>query len=222
MVPRLWSRTPARAASMVCGYHVNQATLAPKGYLTGAEWNWEALYPRFVKMFTAGETIPNFVPRRPQGRLGQGLALRRDGVGSRPQAGRRVKAKLTDGSFVIFKGPLMDNKGKTVIAGGHQSRSDRSRAGEDGLPGRRRDRRDFVKADVPICALDQSDKLIAGGAARADRRRRRDRGNPGARTCGGAGAVRDLRRAVRQEPARSLFLHVPGRVRHAGSPGRTR
>ena len=31
---------------------------------------------------------------------------------------------------------------------------------------------------------------------------------------GGAHRLRDLRRAVRQEPARPLFLHVPGRLRH--------
>jgi len=29
-----------------------------------------------------------------------------------------VKAKLTAGSYVIFKGPVADNKGKTVIASG--------------------------------------------------------------------------------------------------------
>ena len=29
-----------------------------------------------------------------------------------------VKAKLTEGSYTIFKGPIADNKGKTVIASG--------------------------------------------------------------------------------------------------------
>ena len=37
---------------------------------------------------------------------------------------------------------------------------------------------------------------------------------PGAALVGALGGVRDIRGAVRQEPARSLFLHVPGRVRH--------
>ena len=37
---------------------------------------------------------------------------------------------------------------------------------------------------------------------------------PGAALAGALAAVRHLRRAVRQEPARPLFLHVPGRVRH--------
>jgi basic membrane protein A and related proteins len=29
-----------------------------------------------------------------------------------------IKDKLTSGSYVIFKGPIKDNKGKTVIADG--------------------------------------------------------------------------------------------------------
>src|SRR5258708_6685267 len=58
--PKTVVENTARPGAIVCGYHVNQATLPPKAYLTGAEWNWEVLYPRFVKMFAAGESIPNF------------------------------------------------------------------------------------------------------------------------------------------------------------------
>ena len=35
---------------MVCGYHASQSPLAPKGYLTGAEWNWDKVYTDYVKM----------------------------------------------------------------------------------------------------------------------------------------------------------------------------
>ena len=58
--PKTMVENAARRGAMVCGYHVNQSPLAPKAYLTGAEWNWEALYPKFVKMIAAGEAIPNF------------------------------------------------------------------------------------------------------------------------------------------------------------------
>ena len=116
--PKTVVENAARRGAMVCGYHVNQATLAPKAYLTGAEWNWEALYPRFVKMFTAGETIPNFY----RGGLKEGLVKVSPYGAMVSEAARKqaddVKAKLTDGSYVIFKGPLVDNKGKTVIASG--------------------------------------------------------------------------------------------------------
>ncbi len=116
--PKTVVENAARRGAMVCGYHVNQATLAPKSYLTGAEWNWESLYPRFVKMFTAGETIPNFY----RGGLKEGL-VKVSPYGAMVAAAARkhaddVKAKLTDGSYVIFKGPVADNTGKTVIAAG--------------------------------------------------------------------------------------------------------
>ena len=116
--PKTGVENAARRGAMVCGYHVNQATLAPKAYLTGAEWNWEALYPRFVKMFIAGETIPNFY----RGGLKEGLVKVSPYGDMVAQAARKhaddVKAKLTAGGYVIFKGPISDNKGKTVIGAG--------------------------------------------------------------------------------------------------------
>jgi len=116
--PKTVVENAARRGAMVCGYHVNQATLAPKAYLTGAEWNWEALYPRFVKMFIAGETIPNFY----RGGLKEGLVKVSPYGDMVAQAARKhaddVKAKLTAGGYVIFKGPISDNKGKTVIGAG--------------------------------------------------------------------------------------------------------
>src|SRR3954471_2331236 len=116
--PKTVVENAARRGAMVCGYHVNQATLAPNAYLTGAEWNWEVLYPRFAKMFAAGEAIPNFY----RGGLKEGLVKVSPYGAMVSEAARKqaddVKAKLTGGSYVIFKGPIVDNKGKTVIASG--------------------------------------------------------------------------------------------------------
>jgi basic membrane protein A and related proteins len=116
--PKTVVENASRRGAMVCGYHVNQATLAPKAYLTGAEWDWESLYPRFVKMFTAGETIPNFY----RGGLKEGLVKVSPYGAMVSEAARKhaddVKARLTAGNYVIFKGPIIDNQGKTVIAPG--------------------------------------------------------------------------------------------------------
>jgi basic membrane protein A and related proteins len=116
--PKTVVENAARRGAMVCGYHVNQATLAPNAYLTGAEWNWEALYPRFVRMFTAGETIPNFY----RGGLKEGLVKVSPYGAMVGEAARQhaddIKAQLTAGNYVIFKGPMTDNKGQTVIAAG--------------------------------------------------------------------------------------------------------
>jgi len=116
--PKTVMENAARRGAMVSGYHVSAAPLVPKAYLTGAEWNWEALYPKFVKMFTAGETIPNFY----RGGLKEGLVkVSPYGAMVSEQARKHaddVKAKLMAGGYAIFKGPLKDNKGAVVIAGG--------------------------------------------------------------------------------------------------------
>ncbi|MGZ5828444.1 MAG: BMP family ABC transporter substrate-binding protein [Xanthobacteraceae bacterium] len=116
--PKTVVENAARRGAMVCGYHVNQATLAPNAYLTGAEWNWEVLYPRFLEMFTSGKDIPNFY----RGGLKEGLVKVSPYGPMVSEAARKqaddAKAKLTAGGFAIFTGPLVDNKGKTVIAAG--------------------------------------------------------------------------------------------------------
>jgi simple sugar transport system substrate-binding protein len=116
--PKTVMENAARRGAMVSGYHVSAATLVPKAYLTGAEWNWEAVYPKFVKMFADGETIPNFY----RGGLKEGVVkVSPYGTMVSEEARKQaddVKAKLSAGSYVIFKGPLKDNKGNVVIAAG--------------------------------------------------------------------------------------------------------
>jgi len=116
--PKTVMENAARRGAMVSGYHVSAASLVPKAYLTGAEWNWEALYPRFAKMFVAGEAIPNFY----RGGLKEGLVKVSPYGAMVSEAARKqaddVKAKLTAGSYVIFNGPIKDNKGGVAIAGG--------------------------------------------------------------------------------------------------------
>ena len=108
----------AKRGAMVCGYHCGQAALAPDAYLTGAEWNWEALYPKFVKMIAAGESIPNFY----RGGLKEEIVkVSPYGEAVSAEARKRaddVKAKFMAGDYTIFKGPISDNKGKAVIASG--------------------------------------------------------------------------------------------------------
>ncbi|MBO4223747.1 BMP family ABC transporter substrate-binding protein [Bradyrhizobium neotropicale] len=116
--PKTMVENAARRGAFVCGYHVNQSPLAPKAYLTGAEWNWEALYPKFLKMITSGESIPNFY----RGGLKEEI-VKCSPYGEAVSAEARkhadeMKAKLVAGEYTVFKGPILDNKGKTVIASG--------------------------------------------------------------------------------------------------------
>jgi basic membrane protein A len=116
--PKTVMENAARRGAMVSSYHVSAAALAPQAHLTGAEWNWEAIYPRFVEMYGKGEAIPNFY----RGGLKEGVVKVAPYGPKVSEAARKqaddVKAKLTAGSYVIFKGPIKDNKGNTVIAAG--------------------------------------------------------------------------------------------------------
>jgi simple sugar transport system substrate-binding protein len=116
--PKVVVETAEKRGVMVCGYHVNQEVLAPKGYLTGAEWNWQVLYPEFVKTTMSGGTIPNLV----RGGLKEKIVKAGAYTARVPEAARKhasdVKAKFMAGNYIVFKGPVKDNKGNTVIASG--------------------------------------------------------------------------------------------------------
>jgi basic membrane protein A and related proteins len=116
--PKVVVQTAAKRGAMICGYHCSQAALAPEAYLTGAEWNWTDLYPKFVTMAIKGEAIPNFY----RGGFKEGL-IKQSPYGPKvsddaKKRGDEVKAALAAGTYVIFKGPLADNTGKTVVAAG--------------------------------------------------------------------------------------------------------
>ncbi|MEN2986814.1 BMP family ABC transporter substrate-binding protein [Tistrella sp. BH-R2-4] len=116
--PKVIVETAERRGMFTCGYHASQAALAPKGYLTGAEWNWEVLYPRFVADIQAGTPIPSLV----RGGLKE-MVVKTSAYGAAaPDAGRQqadaVKAAFMAGDFAIFKGPVTDNKGGIAIPAG--------------------------------------------------------------------------------------------------------
>ena len=116
--PKVIVETAERRNIFVCGYHANQAALAPKGYLTGAEWSWVTPYTLHVKDAMAGKPLVNFL----RGGLKEGF-VKSSAYGkavSDParKAADGIKAQMVKGDYVIFKGPIKDNAGKTVIAGG--------------------------------------------------------------------------------------------------------
>jgi simple sugar transport system substrate-binding protein len=115
--PKVIVETAERRNVFVCGYHANQAALAPKGYLTGAEWSWVTPYTLHVKDAMTGKPLVNFL----RGGLKEGF-VKPSAYGkavSDParKAADGIKAQMVKGEYVIFKGPIKDNAGKTVIAG---------------------------------------------------------------------------------------------------------
>ncbi|MET0508846.1 MAG: BMP family ABC transporter substrate-binding protein [Burkholderiaceae bacterium] len=116
--PKVVVETAARRGKFVCGYHASQAKLAPNAYLTGAEWNWLTVYKTVVEAARTGKPHPNFL----RGGLKDGY-VKASPYGPSVSEGARknadeVKAKMMAGGFDIFQGPIKDNKGNPVIAGG--------------------------------------------------------------------------------------------------------
>ncbi len=116
--PKVIVETCERRGISVCGYHTNQAALAPRGYLTGAEWNWTTPYKTHVEDALAGRPLNNFL----RGGLKEGFVRPSPYGAAVPDAARKkadaVKARMLAGGFVIFQGPLQDNAGKVVIPAG--------------------------------------------------------------------------------------------------------
>ena len=116
--PKVVVQTTEGRGAFTCGYHANQAALAPKGYLTGAEWNWATVYKKFATDMQTGEPVPNFT----RGGLADGF-IKMSPYGPAVGAEARkhadaVKAEIMKGGYTVFKGPLMDNKGNVVVPAG--------------------------------------------------------------------------------------------------------
>jgi len=116
--PKVIVETAERRGVYVSGYHANQAALAPKGYLTGAEWNWSKIYTDYVEWVRAGKPYPHLL----RGGLKEGfvkLSPYGPAVSEAARAkGDQAKEMLTKGTLVIYRGPLKDNTGKVVIPAG--------------------------------------------------------------------------------------------------------
>lgn len=116
--PKVVVESAEKRGAYSCGYHTNNAPLAPKGFLTGAEWNWSTVYKMFADKIRNKEPLPNLV----RGGLKEGIVkLSPYGAAVTPQAravGDKALAKFMEGSMVVYKGPIKDNQGKVVIADG--------------------------------------------------------------------------------------------------------
>lgn len=116
--PKVVIATAEKRGIFSCGYHVNQAKLAPKGYLTGAEWNWGKVYQDYAKLISGGVKIPNVV----RGGFKEGI-VKSSPYGAVVSAAAKkradeVRAKFMKGEMIVYQGPIKDNKGNVVIPAG--------------------------------------------------------------------------------------------------------
>ncbi|MEM9781409.1 MAG: BMP family ABC transporter substrate-binding protein [Pseudomonadota bacterium] len=115
--PKVCIETAERRGIMSVGYHTDQSSLAPEGFLTGAEWNW-AKGGEFATAHMTGDEYPNLY----RGGFARGMVGISPFGKAVPQAVQDEimagKAGFEDGSLLLYKGPLSDNKGNEVIPAG--------------------------------------------------------------------------------------------------------
>lgn len=119
--PKVVMETAEKRGIFCTGYHANQVTLAPKGYLTGAEWDWTNVYSQIAEAVHSGKTLMDgSIEHILRGGLKEGFCKLSDygpAVSAETkQAADDAKAKFMDGSMVIYKGEIKDNQGNVVIA----------------------------------------------------------------------------------------------------------
>ncbi len=123
--PKVVIETAEKRGIFSSGYHANQAPLAPKGYLTGAEWDWASIYTFLGEQITAGKTLmAGDIEHILRGGLADkfcklspyGPAVSAEAKTDADAAKEQFLAK----SVVIYNGELKDNKGAKILAAGNQ------------------------------------------------------------------------------------------------------
>lgn len=117
--PKVVMETAEKRKVFASGYHANQASLAPTGYLTGAEWDWTTVYTNYVKLVQEGKTLMNGgIPHLLRGGYKDGFVKISDFGSQVSDAAKKdaeaARAKMKDGSLMIYKAGLKDNTGKVV------------------------------------------------------------------------------------------------------------
>jgi simple sugar transport system substrate-binding protein len=113
--PKVVIETAEKRGVKSCGHNANQAPLAPKGFITGAEYKWETIYKGYAADLAAGKPLPNFTAGGIEADMVQnspfGAGCSDAGKTAALAAIAGLKAKKP-----IYVGPLKDNKtGKVVI-----------------------------------------------------------------------------------------------------------
>jgi len=115
--PKVSIETAERRGVRSCGYHTDLSSLAPKGFITGAEWNW-GKGADFVKAWQTGGKYPNLLI----GGFKEDLVALSPFGKNVPDNVKTAVLKARDGfkadTLKLYKGPLKDNHGNLVLKEG--------------------------------------------------------------------------------------------------------
>lgn len=113
--PKVVIETAEKRGAMSCGHNASQAPLAPKGFITGAEYKWITIYKGYAGDLAEGKTLPNFTAGGYEADFVQNTPF---GAAATEPAKKAALAAIEGlkGGKPIYVGPLKDNKtGKVVI-----------------------------------------------------------------------------------------------------------
>jgi basic membrane protein A len=112
--PKVVIETAEGRGVKTCGHNASQASLGPKGFITGAEYKWETIYKSYADDIAAGKTPPNFLVG---GYNNDMLRNTPYGAGATPEAIKAADAAIEalKGGAPIYKGMLKDNAGNVVV-----------------------------------------------------------------------------------------------------------
>ena len=111
--PKVVIQTAESRGAKTLGHNADQSSLAPKGFITGAEMKWSTVYDAYAKLIAKGEALPNMN----EGGYDKDLVTSTPfGAGSSDAARKAALeaiASLKSGK-PIFEGGIKDNKGNVV------------------------------------------------------------------------------------------------------------
>ena len=112
--PKVIIQTAERQGIKTLGHNASQASLAPKGFITGAENKWETVYKAFAGQIAKGEKLPNTF----FGGYDRDMVLSTPfGSGATEKARNASLVAIADlkAGKPVFVGPIKSNTGKLVI-----------------------------------------------------------------------------------------------------------
>lgn len=111
--PKVVIQTAEARGIKTCGHNADQSTLAPKGFITGAELKWETVYKAYAELISKGQKLPNVNEGGYDRDMVKSTAF---GAGASEPAKAAALAAIAElkAGKPIFVGPIKDNKGKVV------------------------------------------------------------------------------------------------------------
>lgn len=115
--PQVVIEAAERRGVYTVGYHTDQSSLAPEGFLTGSEWNW-GRGETFVEAWRSGGDYPNLL----RGGFKDDMVLLSPFGDAVPEDVREevlaAREGFRDDTLKFYKGPLKDAEGRTVLEDG--------------------------------------------------------------------------------------------------------